>query len=169
MPDKRTIEKARQDKRAGKSASRRVNLCVRRSTRFVAANMAPDRRSKRSLSAFRKRGARVWRFLRPRGVRPRSARARAPSTPMKPANTSADLADGRVCHARYCARSSANRGAQRHMRRYRDKPAPRPHGAAGRSGPAPRARPRGPRVWPVAQLLRKRRRERGRGARDAAD
>ena len=84
MPDKKTIERARRDKRAGKSAGTQAGEFVRAEIDKIRRGnhgaRSPQQAIAIGLSEARRAGVAL---APPRKERPNQARARAPSTPTR--------------------------------------------------------------------------------------
>jgi hypothetical protein len=129
-----------------------VNLCMRRSARFAAANTARDHRSRQLPSACPRPGVPALPSVRQEKVRPRRKRARARSTPIRRVRASGSLADGRASRAPYHEPSSASRAARRHALRFRSRHGVPPRIARHRLVPPRHGRqwvPRAPQAVPL--------------------
>src|SRR6266403_3530114 len=99
VPERKTVEKARKDKRAGKAPTTQAGEFVHEEIRKVRRT-GRDRRSRRLRSACPRRGVRVLRSARRGKARPRRGLAKAPNTLMRRDKASGSLAVGPASRAR---------------------------------------------------------------------
>ena len=99
MPNKRTIEKAREDKRAGKSATTQAGEFVREEIHKIRRGEHGARSPEQAIAIGLSEARRAGVALRPPGKGKAKARARAPSTPMRRDSTNARPGAGRVFRA----------------------------------------------------------------------
>jgi hypothetical protein len=165
MPDKTTMERARRDRRQGKSPTTQAGEFVREEIEKIRRGEHGARSPEQAIAlAFRRRAAPACRCGRRAKAKSRSARGGARNTPTRPASTSAAPDGGRGSPARSSARSSASRAARSRAAHSRATPsAPR---RAARLPTARRrpARRRAPRPAAAARRRQKRRHARARGA-----
>ena len=162
MPDKRTIEKARRDKREGKSAStqagefvreeidkiRRGEHGARSAKQVIAIGLSEARRAgvdlpppKSGQTTERTRRSAEYAYEAGQGVRktkrrPRVSRAVSKALKREPRSTASRKALSRQAHSAAARRTAAERSASARK-------AARTKGAAGRSAAAKRGRGRG--------------------------
>jgi len=90
MPDKETLERARRDKRAGKSPSTQAGEFVREEIEHIRRGEHGARSTKQAIAIGLSKARRAASISsRPGKARPSAARARAPNTPTRPARAGA--------------------------------------------------------------------------------
>ena len=142
MPDKRTVEKAREDKREGKSAMTQAGEFVKEQIEKIRRGVHGARSTRQAIAIGLSEARRAGVDLPPPRKGKQRARARAPSTPTRWGRGSASRAAARACRARVRTCSSASRAAPRRARRCRARRAAPPSAAARRSARPPPARRR---------------------------
>jgi nucleoid-associated protein YgaU len=98
MPERRTVQKARKDKRAGKSTTTQAGEFVHEEIRKVRRGEHGARSPQQAIAIGLSKARRAGVALRP--PTPRQRRAKAPNTPMKRARASGSPSGGRASRVR---------------------------------------------------------------------
>lgn len=168
MPDKRTIEKARKDKREGKSPSTQAGEFVKQEIEEVRRGEHGARSTKQAIAIGLSEARRAGVDLPPpKKARSRRARARARNTPMRWARANARRSAAPRSRRRFPRCSSMSRRPRRPMRRSRARPSRRRPAAPPRSARPPRRRPPRPRAPPAGPPPHGRQRRPGRPGRES--
>src|SRR3954468_13463844 len=101
MPERKTVEKARKDKRAGKAPTAQAGEFIHEEIRKVRRGEHGARSPKQAIAIGLSKALRAGVALRPPGkAKPKRKPAGAPNTPMSPTRASESRADARASPAR---------------------------------------------------------------------
>src|SRR5262249_46772682 len=168
MPEKRTIEKARKDKRAGKAATTQAGEFVHEEIRKIRRGEHGARSPQQAIAIGLSKARRAGVDLAPPGKGKAKERTRRSAAyAYRRASTNARLTGGRASRARCRGCSSASRGVRCRVPRWRGRREAPPRAVPPRSALVPHARRRAPRAKPFVRPRHARRLAPGRGAKDS--